>query len=226
MAFQQPVPLRRLEIEPLGRHRLVGHAPGHAPLALRLEAGIVVVVDQLVAGLEGFGDLVVGRDHSLRAVVEQRLQVLVEQRQPVLHADMALAFRDRLVEPVVAGVAEQLAVAAAESCDAVLGQQHLAHRQQHDFLARAGRALAHRIERADLLQHVAEQVDAQRLCGARREEIYQTAADGELARLHHGLGAAIAVLRQERRQPGGIDRLAFLQDDRGLGVKAARRNLL
>ena len=160
------------------------------------------------ARLEGLGDLVIGRDDRFGAIVEQRFQALVEQRQPVLHADMALTGRHRLVEHVVArDIAEQLAIAAAEARDAVLGQQHLADRQQHDLVARAGRALAHGIERADRLQRVAEQVEPQRLVRAGRKEIDQAAAHGELARLHHGLRAAVAVLAEELRQPGDVERL-------------------
>ena len=202
-------------------------AAGHAALGAGLPAGVVIVGDQLVARREGLGRLVVRRHQGAGTVVEQRLHVIVEQRQPVLDADMALAGRDRLVEQVLArDVAEQLAIAAAETLDALRRQQHFADRQQYDLVAVAGRTLAHRIEGADGLQRVAEQVEAQRLGRARREEIEQAAADGELARLHHRFGAAIAVLGQELGEPGHVDRLALAQDGRSLGIEAARRHAL
>jgi len=227
VACEQAVPFRRFQVEALGRHGLVIGAAAHAALPAGFAAGVVVVGDQLVPRREGFGDLVIGRDDSLGAIVEQGLQVIMEQRQPVLHADMALTGRHRLVEDVVAGdIAEQLAIAAAEARDAVLGQKHFAHRQQHDLVARAGRALAHGVERADRLEAVAEQVEAQRLGCAGWKKIDQAAAHRELARLHHGFRAAVAILAQEFGQPRDIERLPLAQHDRCLGIEAARRHPL
>ena len=224
---EQAVPFRRLQVEALGRHGLVIGAAAHAALPAGLAAGVVVVGDQLVPRLEGLSDLMIGRHDCLGAIVEQRLEVIVKQRQPMLHADMALTGRHGLVEDVVAGdVAEQLTIAAAEARDAVLGEQHLAHGQHDDLVARAGRALAHGIERADRLQRVAEQVEAQRLGRAGRKEIDQAAADGELAWLHHGFRAAVSVLAQKFGQPGDVERLALAQHDRRLGIEAARRHPL
>ena len=226
-AVEQCVPLRRLQIKLLRRHRLVVGAARHAAFCTGLQPRIVVVDDQLVARLECFHDLVVGRDHRFRAIVEQRLEMVVEQRQPVLHADMALPRRHRLVENVLAGhAAEQFAVSTAEAFDALGRQQHLADRKQHDLVAVSGRALAHRIERTDRLQRVAEQVEPQRLGGSGREQIDQAAAHGELARLHHGVGAAETVLAEEFRQPRHIDRLALAQRCGGLGIERPRRHLL
>ena len=187
VAGEQAVPFRRFQVEALGRHGLVVGAAAHAALPAGLAAGVVVVGDQLVPRLEGLGDLVIGRHDRLGAIVEQRLEVVVKERQPVLHADMALTGRHGLVKNIVArDIAEQLAIAAAEARDAVLGQQHLADRQYDDLVARAGRALAHGIEGADRLQRVAEQVEPERLGRAGWKKIDQTAAHGELARLHHG----------------------------------------
>ena len=224
---EQPFPFRRLQIEPFRRDGLVVCTPGHAPLGTGLLAGIVIVGNQLVSRVEGFSGLMVGRDDRTGTIVEERFHVIVEQRQPVLDTDETLAGRDRFVEQILArDVAEQLAIAAAETLDALRGQQYFADRQQHDLVARAGRTLAHRIERSDRLERVAKQVEAQRLLGARRKEIEQAAAHGELARLHHRLGPAVAVLAQEFGQPVDIDRLAFAQDRRRLGVKAFGRHAL
>ena len=132
---------------------------------------------------------------------------------------MALARRHGLVENIVAGDAsEQLAIAAAETGDAVGRERHFTDGQQDDFVARAGRALTHGVERADLLQGVAEQIKPQRLDGAGRKEVDQAAANRELARFHHCFGSAVAVLAEELRQPGDIDRLALAQDGGRIGV--------
>ena len=62
-------------------------------------------------------------DGRFRQVVEQRLQLLVEERQPVLHAGEAPAFAHRLVERIGAEHrAEGGAVILAEAADRLLGQ--------------------------------------------------------------------------------------------------------
>ena len=64
-----------------------------------------MVGDQLEALVDRLlGQMIEAHGH-VRQIVEQRLQVLVEQRQPVLHAGIALAGADGLVERVVAGCA-------------------------------------------------------------------------------------------------------------------------
>ena len=87
------------EIQPVRRQRRVGRA--HV-LRERLLAGLVIVGDLreplarrlLVERLQ---------DHRRAGhVVEQRVELVVEQRQPVLHAGMPAAFAHRLVEQVVA----------------------------------------------------------------------------------------------------------------------------
>ena len=226
-AVQQVIPLRGLEIETVRRYRLVVGAAAHAALGAGLLPRLVIIGDQLVARLEGFAELVVGRDDRVGAIVEQRLEMVVEQRQPVFHADMALPRRYRLVEQILArDIAEQLAIAAAEALDALRRQQHFADGQQHDLVALAGRELRHRVERADRLDRVAEPVEPHRLRRARRKEIDQSAADRELARLHHRVGAAIAVGAEIGRELRDLERLALAQDGSGIGVEAARRHLL
>ena len=75
-------------------------------------------------------------DRRVGQIVEQRLQPLVEERQPVLHAGEAAAFADRGVERVVARRrAERLDVVAAEAADRLRRQRHLAHRLQRDRVA-------------------------------------------------------------------------------------------
>ena len=72
-------------------------------------------------------------EHERRVgqIVEQRVEPLVEERQPVLHAGKAPAFADRRIERIVARRrAERLDVAAAEAADRLWRQRHLAHRLQ------------------------------------------------------------------------------------------------
>ena len=100
-------------------------------------------------------------DLGVGHVVEQRLQVLVEERQPVLHAGAAVAGADRLVERIVAGgAAEQLDVAAAEQALRRLAERDLADRHQRELLHGPQRALRLGVEGLDVLERVAEEVEA------------------------------------------------------------------
>ena len=221
------IPVLWAEVEQLRRDGLVVRGTAHPALAPGFAAGVVVVGDQLMPGLECLGDLVIRRHRRVGTIIEQRLHALVKQRQPVFHADMALTGRHGFVQHVVAAhVAEQFAITASKPRDSLGCERHFTDWQQHDFVARAGRALAHGIERTDLLQGVAEQVEAKRLGNARREEIDQAAADGEFARLHHGFGTAVAVFAEKPGKPRHIHCLALAQDHCGVGVEAARRHLL
>src|SRR6185312_17552889 len=96
---------------------------------------------------------------------------------------------------------ELLAVARAETLDRGIVEQDLAHRLQRDAVDRAGRALRQRIEAAQAFERVAEEIEAQRRRGARREQVEDAAAHRELARLAHGIGPAIAIAAEESRQP-------------------------
>ena len=108
-------------------------------------------------------DLVVEQHRRAGQVVEDRLQPLVEERQPVLEALHLAAGADRLVERVVvAGGAEVRAVAGAEALDRGVVEDHLGDRRQLDALHRLGGALRRRVEAPGTVEHVAEQVEPHR----------------------------------------------------------------
>ena len=89
------------EKQALGRHRIIGRRAEGLALQ-RLLARLVMVLDLLeplrprvvVQRIEGHD--------RVRQIVEQRLQPLMEQRQPMLHALMLAPGGDRLVERIVA----------------------------------------------------------------------------------------------------------------------------
>ncbi len=119
----------------------------------------------------------------------------------MLQARVRPAGADRRVERVVAAHrAEGLAVAAAETRDRRLVQDHLADRPEREALGLAYGALAQRVEAAQGLELVAEEVQAQRLGLARRVDVDDAAAQRVLARLAHGLRALVAVGREEGHQ--------------------------
>ena len=137
---------------------------------MRLVAGVVIVLHLREALAGRIVDQRVEDHRHARQVVEQRVEVVVEERQPVLHAGIAPALADRLVEPVVAGRrAEGRHIGLPEAPDALGGELDLAHRHEIEGAQRADRALGLRIEGADRFERVAEEVEADRVGQARRE---------------------------------------------------------
>ena len=155
---QRRVPLFRREIEGLRRQ-----GPVMRPL-LGLRAGVEGVGDEGPALVPRLPGQMVDADQDVgRQIVEESLEAVVEQRQPVLHAGSPTALAHRLVQGIVAGSAEGGQVAVPEAGDGRLVDQNLAHRRQIDALLGAGRSLGLAIEGADRLEGVAKEVEAQRL---------------------------------------------------------------
>ena len=124
----------------------------------------------------------------------------------MLHAGIALAGADRLIERVLAGGgAEHLHVAAAEQLLAGLAQRHLADRHQGQALHDLAGALGFGVEGFHVLQRVAEEVEAHGGRAAGREQVEDAAAHGVLAGLHDGAAA------REARQVEALDQLAHVE---------------
>jgi hypothetical protein len=160
------------------------------------------------SGGAGGVEAVVEGDGRARQVVEDRLEPVVEQRQPVLEALVLAPRRDRLVERIVLSArAEALAVGAAKAGDGVLVEDHLGHRRELDPGHRLGRALGLRVEPARRVEHVAEEVEPYGKLGSRREDVDEPAADREIAglghrrRLREAHPREIARRRRHRRAP-------------------------
>jgi hypothetical protein len=122
------VPRRLVEVELPRRHGLVD---GIEPplLAQRRGAGVVLIGDRLPPRDALGRGLVVERDGRARQVVEDRLQPLVEEGQPVLRPGMLAPRADRLVERIVgARRAELDAVVLPEPRDRGLVEDDLGDR--------------------------------------------------------------------------------------------------
>ena len=92
------------------------------------------------------------------------------------------------------------------------GAHGLAHREQVDLVERAHGALGDRIEEADRLDQVAQQLEPDRVAVQRREDVDDAAAHGEGAGvLDHG-GAAVAGARQQGGGGVAIDLLLGGED--------------
>ena len=144
----------------------------------------------------------------------------------MLHPGIEPPRADRLVERILADRAEALAIAGAEAVDRGRIEGDLADRLQHEAVEPPGAALAHRVEAADLLDLVAEEIDPERRRSTRREQVDDAAADRELARFAHRLGPDIAVVRDEPDQRRRRQRLAARDCQDRLAIGGARRHPL
>ena len=167
----------------------------------RQDGALAVMAARLVAFLQLFlkgGSGPVGgiqlHNAAVRGqVVEQRGRLLKEQRQVVFGTGRRVALADLAVDVAVLRITlEAGAEALPEQAYRGLVQGELARRQQTDFVAAVERALRLGIEGADGLDFVVEQVDAERLAAAHREQVEQGTAYRELAVFHDLGDAAVA----------------------------------
>ena len=168
------------------------------------------VVPEVFGGLFDAGQ----REHLgvRRQVVEQRGGFLEEQRQVVLDAGRDDAAGQVLEDCAAAEVdIETLAEAGLEAGHLVLLHGELARRQQAHRIDLVDRALRFRVEGAQRLDLVVEQVDAVRLLAAHGVQVDQRAAHGELAMLVDGVDTAVAAGLQARAHLFDIDLLAHVQ---------------
>ncbi len=166
-------------------------------------------------------------DRGAGQVVEQRLHALMEQRHPMLHAGMAPPIRDRQVNRVRGRrLAEQFAPAGSKTADRIRVERHFRHRPEGQPLPAIGTALRRWVEDADQLDRVAEQVEANRLGLAGRENVDNAAAHGVFAGFHHRAGTPIAGGLQEAGQLLRLHRAASAQLQAGAGERGTRRHAL
>ncbi len=192
----------------------------------RIDPAVLVaaayVIPELLRGLFDAGQ----GEHLgvLRQVVEEGRGFLEEQRQVVLDSRGCQTAGEVLVDraaPVVD--VEALAEAAAEAGDRFLVQGEFACRQQADRLDLVDGALGLRVEGAQGLDLVVEQVDTEGQLAAHREQVDQRAADGELAVLVDRVDAAVAGAFQAQAHPLDVEFLADVEDQAAAEQEAGRR---
>ena len=168
--LQQPCPFVRIEKEGAGRDRMIGRVGERR--GSRICARVEKIRDRLEAVVAGFCRQMVEQNRALGHMVEQGLQPIVEERQPMLDSGVAPSSRDRLVERVLPGHgAELAAVRGAEARDRLRIEQHLADRHEGKGVRRLGTPLCERIEPVDGLDDVAEEVEPHRTLGVGRKDI-------------------------------------------------------
>ena len=144
----------------------------------------------------------------------------------MLHPRVEPPRADRLIERVVDHGAEPLAVGTAKALDGFAIEMEFAYRAQDESLQPPGAPLCQGIEFADRLDLVAEKIDAQGHCGARREHVDDPAAQSKLTGLGDIGAARIAVGTEERYDLFRCERLAFDKlEHRGLEAALWRHAL-
>ena len=209
-------------------HELVGGT--HHATALE---GHRVVLEQLVGVAQQPGVTAVGvvDDHPrvLGQEVEDRLLGGLQQRSERLDARRQVAPQQRVDELVDAALGQALLpgplanrVAARDHQLAVA--QQLAGRRRRHVRKRGFGALARRVELAQLLHLVAQQLDADRSLAVGREEVEDVPADGQLAPLLDEWHALVAGSDQQLDQRVPVDGLPHLEMDRLRAHGVSRRH--
>ena len=225
-AFAQRDPAERLGAreELLRVQEEVGRRQDRARGVAREEA--VPFAGLVPEALDGGLDRAVHDDHRIRGqVVEQRGGLVEEQRQEVLDALRRDAVADVLVDGRAARIAfDPVAPAAAERLPRRFVDRELAARQQADVRHRIQAALRVRIERADRLELVVEQVEPVGQRRTHREQIEQSAADRELARRDDLRNVLVAGEHELGAQRVDVDLLALAEEEGVAGDVLRRRD--
>ena len=214
------------EIERIGLQRLVG-CGAEGFLVQRFAPRIMELGDLLETCAHRLIGRMVERDRHFAHMIEDGFELLVEERQPMLHALIAPAVGHRFIKGIIdVKAAEGGCVGRAEAPDRLGCEQHLACRMEHERAQCAGRALRLRIEAPHRLERIAEEIKPDRSFRTRGIDINDAAANGEVAGIDDGAGARIAILLEEELQLLGIDILSGCGGECRLGNDPALRQSL
>jgi hypothetical protein len=193
-----------------------------------LRCGVVLVAQQGLKTGHARRDLV-GLDEHDRPLLQQveKRRGLDRRRQVVLDAGE----RAVLAEPLDAlgdiALEERIHEVEREALGQLLPRlardREVRHRQHVHRARRFLGALRLDVEPAQRVDGVAEELDAQRLRGVRREDVEDAAAEGQLARLADEIGAHEAVLHELLEQRAHVELVAFAQADDAPGEVAGVR---
>ncbi len=182
-----------IEIE----HQLAGRNRERSFLAPRLELRLERCRAVSRFALERLG---LDRDHQRRLdAIDQRSRMAREQRQQVLPPGEGGALfqsGQALTRFETELIPDQLRQALAEEPRLVVAAREQIERQHGGALELAGAALAHRVEGADRVDGVAEEVEPQRLVVTGRKDVEDAAANRQLADAGDQIGAVVAMAHQ------------------------------
>ena len=178
-------------------------------LCLSRDRGALIVIvgdvlDPLVSGSDR--SLIDDDQIVLAQVIEQRRQLLLEQRQPVLHPGETATIADSFVQWILRRIgAEHFPVAAPETLDAVLVEERFTGGEQQVRIQSTGAHLGIGIESAQRFKFIAEEVQPQCFVHAAGEDIDNRPANGIFALVDDRVGAAIPLFLQQQPQAFAAD---------------------
>ncbi len=133
------------------------------------------------------------RQYPLVQIIEQRCGLGEEHRQVILDARRRQPGFQVLVQRAAPGIhVEAFAQAGQHALDAGIVHRYFAARQHLDRVHLVQRTLRFRVEHADRIDILIQQLDPQWRVRAHREHVEQAAADGKVARVHHLRDIAVA----------------------------------
>ena len=216
LLFEPLQPLLFVEVEGARSQRLVVRVSRRG--IVRALAGVVIILDLRQPLGRRLANAGIEHQRRIASVGEDRIERIVEQRQPMLEAGAATALADRLVEHVAPRLAAELArVVLAKTLDGGGGQLNLAHRHEVERFDLADRTLRLGIERSNRFQSVAEEVEADRLGERRRKQVENAAAYRVFAGVLHRGAAGEAVDLQPLDELVHVDGIARRGRERVLG---------
>ena len=219
-------PVFAVEKHLVRRHGFVGR--GAETLAFEgIDARLIVLADLLEPLLDRLVRVVIEADPDTRQIIEQRLEARMEERQPMLLADVTPAAADRLIKRIIARIAaEQRDVARPEQRRRRFTERDFAHRHQRKFRHGLQRALRLGVERLDALELIAEKVEPYRIAASRRIKIEDAATLRVFAGLHHGTRPVVAVGFETLDEIGRVETLSGRNRPDGATNEATRRDAL
>ncbi len=127
MPCQRRLPFAIVQIERADLQRLVGNCldPRIRILAAKLVAGVVAFADQFQPRRLGFLDLMAEHHQQARQIIEQRVEAVIEQWQPMLHALRLAAGADAFVQRIIPRWPEGRDIAGAKPADGIGAQAAL-----------------------------------------------------------------------------------------------------
>src|SRR5262245_16136954 len=127
------------------------------------------------------------RNDGPREKIEQGLESVVKQRQPMLHAGIASAFAHRLIKQIIGRGGPELGnITRAKAADGLGDQLKLRDRHKVEPPQLLFAALGLRVEYPYRLKRVAKKIEANRHINTGRIKVEDAAAHGIFARLPDG----------------------------------------
>ncbi len=156
--------------------------------------GLEMICDGINACFPRLFQHMIEKQRCIGQEIKQRRHVFMKQRQPMFHPSVATFLADRLIERIIRrDRPEKLAIAGAEKRHRGIAEQELRRGGKFKTFKRAAGPLAQRIESADAIDGIAEEIKPHRGFCPRRKNIDQPAAHCELSGFHYGTNTGEAV---------------------------------